>query len=290
MTRPPAVPGSVAGPWTGGTLSQRVRCVLAGNPGPMTLDGTNTYLLSEPGSPLAAVVDPGPDDPAHRRAVLDALDAHGRRAAIVLLTHSHPDHADGARALAGEARCPVRAVDPAHRIGPDGMADGETIEVGGLTVRVVSTPGHTSDSVSLLLPAENALLTGDTVLGRGTSVIAHPDGRLRAYLESLARLDALAQTRPGLWLLPGHGPPGAPVATVVATYRAHRAARLDEVVAAVAAGARDVAGVVEHVYADVDRSLWPAARLSVRAQVDYLLDVGRLVQGVDGVRVSARDA
>lgn len=289
---PPAAPGSLPEPWRGGDLSERVRCILAANPGPMTLDGTNTYVLSEPGTRGAVVVDPGPDDEGHRAATVAALAERGQRAALVLLTHSHPDHAEGALAFARRAGCPVRAVDPGLRTGADGLADGDTVTVGGLVVRVVATPGHTADSVSLLVPAENALLTGDTVLGRGTTVVAHPDGRLGDYLDSLARLEALADSNPGLRLLPGHGPAGASVGAVVAAYRAHRAARLDQVVGAVAAGAGDVDAVVADVYADVDRSLWPAARLTVRAQVDYLRSNGRLVidPSSEVLRVSGRDA
>lgn len=291
---PPAAAGSRPEPWRGGELSARVRCLLAPNPGPMTLDGTNTYLLAEPGTSQAVVVDPGPEHEGHRAATWAALAERDQRAALVLLTHGHPDHAEGAAAFARRAGCPVRAVDPGLRTGAEGLADGDTVTVAGLVVRVVATPGHTADSVSLLLPADNALLTGDTVLGRGTTVVAHPDGRLADYLDSLARLEALAENNPGLRLLPGHGPAGASVGAVVAAYRAHRAVRLDQVVAAVGSGADDLDAVVAHVYADVDRSLWPAARRTVQAQVDYLCSTGRLVVDVSGacggLRVSARGA
>ncbi len=269
-------------PWTGGRLSRRVTCVLAPNPGPMTLDGTNTYVLAEGGADEAVVVDPGPEDPTHLARVMAILEDQGQRAAMVLLTHGHPDHAEGATAFAERAGCGVRAVDPAHRLGDEGLIAGERLEVAGLRLEVVSTPGHTADSVSLLLPEESALLTGDTLLGRGTTVVAHPDGRLGPYLETLDRLARLAQRAPGLLLLPGHGPAGASVADVVDQYRAHRAHRLDEVVAAVRAGAGTVDDVVAAVYAAVDRRLWPAARLSVLAQVDYLIDAGRLSRRPSG--------
>ncbi len=287
---PPVVPGSPEGPWCGGKLSQRVTCVLAPNPGPMTLDGTNTYVLSEPGSSQAVVVDPGPHDPAHLDAVAATLATSGRHAAMVLLTHGHADHSAGAADLARRLSCPVRAVDPTHRSGPDGLADEDRLVIGGLHVAVVATPGHTGDSVSLVLPQDQSVLTGDTVLGRGTTVVAHPDGRLADYLASLDRLQRLAEREPEMTLLPGHGPAGASVSAVVAFYRAHRAARLDQVVAAVAAGATDVEAVVATVYAEVDRTLWPAARLSVQAQRDYLVQSGRLVSVDGALQVSGRGA
>jgi glyoxylase-like metal-dependent hydrolase (beta-lactamase superfamily II) len=290
VSLPPAVPGAPEGPWRGGRLSDRVTCVLAPNPGPMTLDGTNTYLLSEPSSSHAVVVDPGPDDGAHLDAVAAALASSGRRAALVLLTHGHADHSAGAGALARRLGCPVRAVDPRHRTGADGLGDGDRLVVGGLHIEVVATPGHTSDSISLVLPAERAVMTGDTVLGRGTTVVAHPDGRLADYLASLDRLARLADRTPDLTLLPGHGPAGAPVSGVVAFYQAHRAARLDQVVAAVAAGAGDVDAVVADVYAEVARMLWPAARLSVQAQLDHLVQTGRLDEVKGSLQVSGRDA
>lgn len=282
---PPPVPGSPEGAWRGGRVSERVRCVLAPNPGVMTLDGTNTYVLAEPGSADAVVVDPGPDDRGHLEAVLADLASAGQRAGLVLLTHGHADHAAGASSFAALAGCAVRAVDPAHRLGSVGLAGGDTVRVGGLVVEVLDTPGHTADSVSLVLRDEPAMLTGDTVLGRGTTVVAHPDGRLGDYLTSLERIEAVASHTPQMRLLPGHGPAGAPVASVVGLYRAHRAVRLEQVLAAVAAGATDVDGIVATVYADVDRTLWPAARLSVLAQVDYLLAQADLVSRDAGLSV-----
>jgi glyoxylase-like metal-dependent hydrolase (beta-lactamase superfamily II) len=269
------------GAWTGGAWSERVTCVLAANPGPMTLDGTNTYVLAEPGSALAVVVDPGPDDAAHAAAILRALD--GRSVDSVLLTHGHADHSQGAEALAERTGCAVRSHDPGHRraaagLEPVGLDDGDVLEVGGLRLEVVATPGHTADSVCLLLPAEAALLTGDTVLGRGTTVVAHPDGTLADYLGSLDRLEATADACGGLRLLPGHGPAGADVATLVRQYRRHRLERLDQVVAAVAAGAGTAQEVVQTVYADVPRQLWPAATASVLAQLDHLGAEHRLRQ------------
>jgi len=262
----PASPGG----WTGGRVSVRATCVLAPNPGPMTLEGTNTWLLAEPGAEHAIVIDPGPLDEGHLRAVVAAAAATGARIGLILLTHGHADHAEGARHLAELTGVAVRALDPAQRLGDEGLGDGDAVRLDGLEVRVVGTPGHTSDSVSFLLPAEGAMLTGDTVLGRGTTVVAHPDGALGAYLDSLRRLRDLAGSDAVRRVLPGHGPVHEDALGALEFYLTHRAQRLAQVEAALQAGARTARDVVERVYADVDQILWGAAELSVRAQLDYL--------------------
>jgi glyoxylase-like metal-dependent hydrolase (beta-lactamase superfamily II) len=238
--------------------------LLARNPSPMTLDGTNTWLLGDPDR--LVVVDPGPDDGEHLQSILDSGWVER-----VLLTHRHPDHTAGARRLHELSGAPVHAADPDHRHGAGGdLADGDVMDVGDLRIQVYATPGHTSDSVSFFLDdgSTRAMLTGDTILGRGTTVVAHPDGMLADYLASLRRLAAVGAAV----VLPGHGPELPSVAAVAEQYLAHRAERLDQIRAAVIrlgpeASARDI---VEHVYADVDRSVWPAAELSVQAQLDYL--------------------
>ncbi|MFE1319698.1 MBL fold metallo-hydrolase [Kitasatospora phosalacinea] len=240
----------------------------------MTLDGTNTWLLSEPGSDLAAVVDPGPLDEAHLRRVVDLAEQQGKRIALTLLTHGHADHAEGAARFAELTGSPVRALDPALRLGEEGLHGGQRLDVGGLDLRVVGTPGHTSDSLTFHLPADGAILTGDTVLGRGTTMVAHPDGRLGDYLDSLRRLHAMAAEHGVRTVLPGHGPVLADALGAVDYYLAHRAARLAQVETAVEAGCRTAPEVVARVYADVDPALWPAAELSVRAQLTYLEDRG----------------
>src|SRR5205823_139312 len=142
--------------------------------------------------------------------------------------------------------------------------------VDGLEIRVVATPGHTGDSLSFVLPGDRAVLTGDTVLGRGTTVVAHPDGKLGAYLGSLRRLRDLAEEREVAAIWPGHGPVLDEALPVIEHYLAHRAERLEQVREAVSGGAVAPMDVVRAVYADVDERLWPAAELSVRAQLDYL--------------------
>jgi glyoxylase-like metal-dependent hydrolase (beta-lactamase superfamily II) len=237
--------------------------VLADNPSPMTLDGTNTWILRAPDETSCVVVDPGPDDEAHLKRVA----AFGP-VAEVLLTHGHPDHSAGARRFASLVGAPVRALDPAHVLGSEGLADGDVIARAGVEIRVLGTPGHTADSLCFVIEGE-AVLTGDTVLGRGTTVVAHPDGKLADYFESL-RL--LADLPPDTAVLPGHGPELADAGDAARAYLVHREQRLEQVRDAVAqlGGAPTPRQVVEVVYADVDRVLWPAAEWSVRAQLEYL--------------------
>jgi len=264
--------------WTGGTFGERGRCVLAPNADIMTLDGTNTWVLREPGARRSVVIDPGPSIPAH----LDAVATEAGEVGVVLLTHHHADHAEAAREFAERVGCGVRALDPAYRLGSEGLGDGDVVAVDGLEIRVVGTPGHTSDSLSFLLPAEGVVLTGDTVLGRGTTVVAHPDGQLGAYLDSLDRLHALAAGHEVGAIWPGHGPVIGDALGALDFYIAHRRERLEQVEAAVAtlrSGAPVESEelprrVVEIVYADVDPVLWGAAELSVRAQLAYLAERG----------------
>jgi glyoxylase-like metal-dependent hydrolase (beta-lactamase superfamily II) len=256
--------------WAGGASGHRAVCVLAPNPSPMTLEGTNTWVLREPGSSAALVVDPGPLDEGHLARVAAVVADSGARVEGVLLTHGHLDHSAGARRFAELTGAWVRALDPLLCLGSEGLGDGAHLSVGGLALHVVATPGHTADSLSFVLPADAALLTGDTVLGRGTTVVAHPDGRLADYLSSLARIGALAEGGLVRTVLPGHGPVLDDAGAVVEEYLRHRATRLQQVREAVAAGATEARDVVERVYADVDRALWPAAELSVRAQLEFL--------------------
>ncbi|AGP56765.1 MBL fold metallo-hydrolase [Streptomyces rapamycinicus] len=274
MTYASALPGQPRGGTIGGPATDRAVCVLAPNASPMTLDGTNTWIVAEPDSDLAVVIDPGPLDDTHLEEVIATAERAGRRIALTLLTHGHPDHAEGAARFAELTRTSVRALDPALRLGDEGLELGDVITTGGLELRVVPTPGHTADSLSFHLPADGAVLTGDTVLGRGTTVVAHPDGRLGDYLDSLRRLRSLAVDDGVDTVLPGHGPVLNDARGAVEYYLAHRANRLAQVETAVEDGYGTPSEVVAHVYADVDRSLWPAAELSVRAQLDYLREHG----------------
>ncbi len=269
--------GTGPAPWVGGSFGERGHCLLAPNANMMTLDGTNTWILREPGAARSIVVDPGPTDEPHLAALAELAGPVG----AVLLTHHHLDHSEAAKEFAERMGCGVRALDPDYRLGSEGLGDGDVVELDGLEVQVVGTPGHTADSLSFVLPAEGAVLTGDTVLGRGTTVVAHPDGRLGAYLDSLDRLHALAETREIGTIWPGHGPVIHDALGALDYYISHRAERLAQVESAVAelkeqphpeglAVDELPRRVVEMVYADVDPVLWGAAELSVRAQLAHL--------------------
>ena len=236
--------------------------LLCHNPGPLTLEGTNTWVLRGTGSSEMVVVDPGPDDDEH----IDRLAALGP-IPLVLISHRHGDHTGGIDKLVAATGATVRSVGSGFLRGFGGhLTDGEVIEAAGLRITVLSTPGHTADSVSFVL--DDSVLTADTVLGRGTTVIDDEDGSLSDYLESLRRLGGLGSRR----VLPGHGPDLADLGATVEIYLAHRAERLEQVRAALRALGEDATArqVVEHVYADVGEDLWDAAESSVRAQLAYL--------------------
>jgi glyoxylase-like metal-dependent hydrolase (beta-lactamase superfamily II) len=261
-------------------LEPLVTRVLAPNPSGMTLDGTNTYLVGAPGSGQAVLVDPGPDDERHLAAVEAALAGRDARCVAVLVTHHHGDHAEAALPWGARFAAPVGAATPGVA-GPDGrvLAAGERLTLAGTTIGVVATPGHTADHLAFRLES-GAVLVGDHVLGRGTSVVTHPEGDAVAYLESLRRIHDLGPSA----LYCGHGPeltedPGA----VLDFYLAHRAYREHQLLAALAAGARTVDELVATVYAEVPRELWPAAAQSTRATLAKLVAEGRVED--DGVAV-----
>lgn len=237
--------------------------LLEDNPSAMTLDGTNTWVLRAPGSSESVVVDPGSADVPH----LERVAAVSGPVSTILITHQHPDHVGGAAWLGERVSAPVRAFDPALCVGGEPLVDGETVSVGGLELTVRHTPGHTEDSVCFEVAHDEgrAVLTGDTVLGRGTTVVFD----LGDYLASL-RL--LAAQPAGTAVLPGHGPELPDLAVTAGEYLAHREERLDQVRAALRELGDDASAraVVEVVYADVDRSLWGPAEWSVRAQLEYL--------------------
>ncbi|KZM35729.1 MBL fold metallo-hydrolase [Oerskovia enterophila] len=269
-------------------VTDHASVLLAPNPGPMTLDGTRSYVLAAPGARTRMVVDPGPDDVAHLSALAD-----GPRVELVLVTHRHADHTAGAARFAELTGAPVRAADPVHCHpaggGPLGgsahggtaepLHGGEVLHAAGLRIEVVATPGHTADSLSFRLPDDGprgSVLTGDTILGRGTTVISAPDGSLSDYLTSLDTLEAFGAAT----VLPAHGPHLDDLSAVVRAYREHRLGRLAEVRAALAAAGlagdpvtdRLVEQVTAIVYGAVTPGVLPAARQSVRAQLRYLAE------------------
>ncbi len=238
--------------------------LLQSNPGPMTLDGTNTWLLRAPDSDATVVVDPGQSDETH----LGRLLAAAPNIALVLVTHSHFDHSQAGPELRERTGAPVRAIDPEYCHGAAPLADGESIAAAGVELRVLATPGHSSDSASFVVGANDAVLTGDTILGRGTTVVAHPDGNLAAYLDSLQRLRDLGAAA----VLTGHGPELPHAGDVAQMYLEHREERLAQIRTALADIGPDATArqIVEVVYADVDHAVWWAAELSVEAQLAYL--------------------
>lgn len=248
----------------------------AANPGLLTLDGTRTYLVGE-SRPI--VLDPGPDDAAHRGRILDAL--RGRPVAAICLTHAHPDHAAGTAALAEALGAPLRAgVGTLRRLGLSGrpLADGEPVPGDGGELRALETPGHTADGLSYLRLPGRELFTGDLVLGEGTSVIVHPDGSVGDYLASLARLVALRPFR----ILPGHGPPVEDAVERLESYRAHRLERDRQVLAAVREGADSIGAIRRAVYPALPAELSPAAELSIAAHLRHLREIGYELPEIGG--------
>ncbi|MGY1740787.1 MULTISPECIES: MBL fold metallo-hydrolase [unclassified Blastococcus] len=262
-------------------LEPLVTRVLAPNPSGMTLDGTNTYVVGEPGSGQAVLVDPGPDDAAHLAAVEEALAARDARCVGVLVTHHHGDHAEAALPWGARFGAQVAAADP-RVAGPGGrvLEAGERLRLAGTTLDVVATPGHCADHLAFRVDS-GAVLVGDHVLGRGTSVVTHPEGDVVAYLESLRRVYDLGPSA----LYCGHGPELTedPLA-VLDFYLAHRAFREAQVLAAVDGGARSVDDLVATIYAAYPREVWPAARSSTRSMLDKLAVEGRLAVSDDEVR------
>lgn len=274
-----------------------VRRLLAPNPSPLTGPGTNTYLV---GRGEVAVVDPGPDDPAHLAAIRAALG--GERVALVLVTHAHLDHSALAPRLSAETGAPVlafgdaragrgataEALDLGGGEGVDAgfvpdrrLADGERVEVGGETVTALHTPGHFGNHLSFAL--RDVVLSGDLALGWASTLISPPDGDVSAFLASCERLRALAPRR----LLPGHGEavddPPARLDWLVA----HRREREAQVLAALREAPADAEALVARLYRDTPRQLWPAARRNVLAHLLDLAERGLVApQGALGARAT----
>jgi len=259
--------------------SQRVARVLAPNPSPLTLEGTNTFVVAEPEARTAVVIDPGPADDGHALRVVRAC--AGREVELVLLTHTHVDHAEGARAFADRVGAPLAALAPGWATpGAPDLASGAPLAVAGLELRPLPTPGHAADHCCFLLAAERAAFTGDHVLGRGTTVVEWPGGDMADYLASLELLLDHDPDR----LYPGHGPLVSDARERVEGYLVHRRRREAQVLAALHAGDRTPAEVVARVYAEVDPALHPAAELSVRAHLAKLAGEGRVLADPPGER------
>jgi glyoxylase-like metal-dependent hydrolase (beta-lactamase superfamily II) len=241
------------------------RTATAANPSPHTLDGTNTYLI---GQSRVIVIDPGPNDPAHISAVLDHVGTGGGEVALVLVTHSHPDHLGAAAALVAQMSAPVRR----WGAGPAALGDGETVEEGGAVLRALHTPGHADDHVVFYWPAERVLFSGDLILGAGTVVLQARDGALEDYLASLDRVSRLDLAL----IAPGHGPLIEDPAARIAEYIAHRRMRERQVLDALGRGPRTPGEIVGVIYRDLDPALHPSAENTVRAHLLKLVREGRV--------------
>jgi glyoxylase-like metal-dependent hydrolase (beta-lactamase superfamily II) len=242
-----------------------VDLVVAPNPGPFTLEGTNTWIV---GAAPALVIDPGPDHRPHLEAVLERAGGVG----AVLLTHHHPDHAEGAAALGRMARAPIMAASPIAGERP--LEDDMAVDGGGVALRVVAAPGHTPDHVVFFEPETRALFTGDAVLGRGTSVIDPPEGVLAAYLRSLRTLLAL---EPEI-IYPGHGPIVRPAVAKLKEYLKHREDRERQVLDVLRGGPLAPEEMVPAIYAAYPAELHPAAARSLLAHLVKLEADGKVVR------------
>ena len=268
-------------------VSPLIQRVIAENPGPFTFTGTGTYIIGRD-TPWArvAVIDPGPPDETHLKALLAAV--AGRTVGHVLVTHTHRDHSPLARPFAEATGATILAAEPPpvviHASGPSEEGDdeafapdvvltgGEIVEGDGWTIEALATPGHASNHMAFVLKEENALFCGDHVMGWSTTVVAPPDGDMSDYMASLDAV--IARKFAVLW--PTHGAPVTEPAAFLAAYRAHRVAREDQVLARLAAGDQRIAEMIPVLYATVDQRLWPAASLSVLAHLIKLVREGRV--------------
>ncbi len=263
-------------------VSPLIRRVIANNPGPFTYLGTGTYIV---GHGEVAVIDPGPDDAAHLEAILAAID--GERVSHILVTHHHADHSPLARALKERTGASIHGLAVAStpeqgdlklEAGYDHFAPditvhgGETIAGSGWTIEALHTPGHTSNHICYALHEENALFSGDHIMGWSTTVITPPDGDMGDYMRSLQAV----KDRKFATLWPTHGPPIIEVTPFIDAYAAHRREREAQILAELAAGSTRIKDMVPRLYAAVDQRLWPAAAHSVLAHMLELVKTGRV--------------
>jgi glyoxylase-like metal-dependent hydrolase (beta-lactamase superfamily II) len=272
-----------------------VRRVMANNPGPFTFKGTLSYII---GKGKVAIVDPGPNDPAHIAALLDAV--RNETVTHIFVTHTHRDHSPAVPAIKAAtgatvyAEGPHRAARPLH-IGehnplegsgdrdfkPDVMLkDGEVVEGDGWAVEAVTTPGHTANHMAYALKDKNVLFAGDHVMGWATSIVAPPDGAMSDYMASLNKL---AARREAVYL-PGHGPAIGDAPRFVNYYILHRRAREDSILHRLGKGETDIQTIVRSSYIGIDPRLVGAAGLSVLAHLEDMVARGLVVtDGAPGI-------
>jgi glyoxylase-like metal-dependent hydrolase (beta-lactamase superfamily II) len=283
------------------SVSPLIRRVVANNPNPFTYLGTGTYLI---GRGHVAVLDPGPDDPAHVAAVLAALQP-GERITHLVVTHTHGDHSPAWRPLQEHTGAPTYGFGPHGPVDDDAapivfgdpeadgdastkeprqtvdlsfrpdvvVRDADVVQDDGWTLEAVHTPGHASNHLCYLLREEGILCSGDHVMGWSTSVIAPPDGNLGDYLASLDKLLRRPQDRR---YLPTHGPEIAEPHALVRAFLAHRRERSAQILDALAAGPATIVELVPRIYADVSKRLWRGAAGSMYAHVIQLHDLGQI--------------
>ena len=272
-------------------VSPLIRRVVANNPGPFTFRGTGVYIV---GKSDVGVIDPGPDQPEHVAALQRAL--AGERVTHIFVTHRHLDHSPAARPLQAATGAPIYASGVAPRFSADDFVaeegddlgfvpdivvnDGDAFSGPGWTLEALFTPGHTSDHTCFALREENALFSGDHIMGWSTTVISPPDGDMDAYLASLERVRARDFTT--LW--PTHGPPVREVRAFVQGYLDHRLDREAQIIAQLRAGRTRIMDMIPIMYADVDKRLYPAAAHSVLAHLVRLVKLGRVrCDGAPGI-------
>jgi glyoxylase-like metal-dependent hydrolase (beta-lactamase superfamily II) len=268
-----------------------LRRVVANNPGPLTFKGTNTYIV---GRGDVAIVDPGPDDDAHREALLAELARDGERVSHIFLTHGHPDHSAGLerlRALTGAVTCGFGPTDIRGRemheqmrehLGKKAMGQdfrpelllrsGDRVRTARWEIEAIHTPGHAPDHLCFALPEHKLLLSGDHVMGWNTSVVAPPEGRMADYLASLEVL----LDRDDQAYFPAHGGGVRNPQRLVKALLIHRRMREAEIVACLRSGAQTIAEILPRIYEGLATSLYGAASLSVLAHLELLVETGRV--------------
>ena len=281
-------------------VADNVRRLTATNSGPFTFTGTNSFII---GQGRVAILDPGPDDPGHVQALLDAV--AGESVEAILVSHTHRDHSPGARHLREATGAPVMAAGPHvaarplqtgetnrldasadHDFKPDEvLADGTQFTIGDVTLEAVATPGHTANHLAFSMPEAGILFSGDHVMAWSTTIVAPPDGAMGDYMASLERLLA----REERLYLPAHGGPVADPARYVRGLRTHRKMRERAILDRLQKGDRTIAGIVLNIYRDVDPKLHDAAALSVFAHLEELVAQG-LVSATDVVGLDSEFA
>lgn len=246
-------------------VNSRIRLVRAPNPSAMTLSGTNSYLI-DCGNGQAVCIDPGPPMEKHVDELLRAAGELHCTIAVIALTHTHPDHAPAAPMLAQRTGAPIAAHAVTEFAHTRNLHDGDVLQIGDATVRVMEAPGHTFDHLAFYEERERALFTGDTVLGEGFVVIAPPNGAMRAYQHTLQRmLDDFPGART---IYGGHGEPVCDPQAKLREYIAHRQSRQQEILTTLAGGPLTIPDLVRTIYRDTNPVLWPAA---ARQMLAYLI-------------------